>query len=282
MLAGHGLQVGILGDHRLGDDKLTDKIDESVELGRINPDQAGGASTGTRCNGRWERGRFGHNVRSRPWRDRGGRRDRDGLGCDCRSRRNGDGWCCGRRGGGRLLRCRQQATHVLDHRRHRQADLLANTRALDLCGHLVDESLEDVGPGKDRVDRPAVESVRAATGGVEQRFQLVGEPLDDGQLHHAGIALERVKGAKHGCQRIFVLRPLLEHEHALLDVLQQILRFRAEEPHEFAIGVIRENGEEFRDSRRMGLRGRGCRSHRCPFGLAADGLAADGLAADGL
>ena len=114
--------------------------------------------------------------------------------------------------------------------------------------------------------------MRAATSAVEQRLQFVGEPLDDGQLHHAGVSLERVEGAKHGRQRVCVLRTLLEHEHALFDVLQQILRLGAEEPHELAIGVIREDGEELRGSRRAGRRGRGLRPGLRRLGLRCDGL----------
>ena len=124
--------------------------------------------------------------------------------------------------------------------------------------------------------------MRAATSAVEQRLQFVGEPLDDGQLHHAGVSLKRVEGAKHGRERVGVLRPLFEHEHALLDVLQQILRLGAEEPHELAIGVTREDGEELRGRGRAGRRGRGLRPGLRHLGLRGDGLRGDGLRGDGL
>jgi hypothetical protein len=77
----------------------------------------------------------------------------------------------------------------------------------------------------------------AAAGGIEHRLQLMGELLEHHQLHHPDVPLERMERPEERVEGGGVGRVNLEDEHALLDVLQQILGLCTEDLEHLGIGV---------------------------------------------
>ena len=127
--------------------------------------------------------------------------------------------------------------HVVDQLRDRQVNGPPGVDAGDLIRELGDESLEDVGAGKNHRDRFAHEPVFPAPGGVEHRLQLMGELLEHHELHHPDVPLERVERPEEGVEGGGISGIDLENEHPLLDVLQQILGLCTEDLEHLGIGV---------------------------------------------
>jgi hypothetical protein len=99
-------------------------------------------------------------------------------------------------------------------------------------------------PAPASCDRFPAELKRAAAGRVEERLEFVGELLQHHQLHHPHVAFERVEGTKHGVDRGRVFGIRLEDEHALLDVLKEVLRLGAEQLQHFGIAVANRDLDE--------------------------------------
>ena len=172
--------------------------------------------------GRGGRGRGGRGWRTMGW---GGLDSRRGCGHRLRSR-GGCGWN-GRSGAGQAF-ASQQGMHILDQLGDRQGNLPARLHAADLLRKLRHKSLEDVGAGQNHGDRIAAELIRATAGRIEHRFEFVRELLQHIELHHPDVALERVKRPEERIDRGGIGRIHFQHQHALLDVLQEILRLSAE------------------------------------------------------
>ena len=129
---------------------------------------------------------------------------------------------------GRTRRGGEDRGNGRENRGHGQAQGAARAAPLDLPCHLGHEPVECIRGSEDDVDRLAIEDAVAAAGRVEQRLDVVGEPLHRRELQDPGVALERVEGPKHGGKRVGIAGILLQHEHALLDAAEQILRILAE------------------------------------------------------
>ena len=197
----------------------------------IKPSRAGGRLAMRSLS----RGRGGRGWRTMGW---GGLDSRRGCGRRLRCR-GGCGWN-GRGGAGQAF-ASQQGMHILDQLGDRQGDLPARLHAADLLRKLRHKSLEDVGAGQNHGDRIAAELIGATAGRIEHRFEFVRELLQHIELHHPDVALERVKRPEERIDRGGIGRIHFQHQHALLDVLQEILRLGAEQLQHLGIGIGRHN-----------------------------------------
>ena len=131
--------------------------------------------------------------------------------------------------------------HILDQLGNRQRNLPPRLHAADLLRKLRHKSLEDVGAGQNHGDRIAAELVGATAGRIEHRFEFVRELLQHIELHHPDVALERVKCPEERIDRGGIGRIHFQHQHSLLDVLQEILRLGTEQLQHLGIGIGRHN-----------------------------------------
>ena len=184
----------------------------------------------------------------------GGRDRRSGLRGGLRLRssmrlRNGLRLRSGRH---RLHRCRrlgsrsfrtsgEEGVYVMNQLRDRQIDRSSGIDPGDLIGELANESLEDVGASEDHRDRVASELVIAPPGGIEHRLQLMSELLEHHELHHPDVPLERMERPEERVEGGGIGRVDFEDEHALLDVLEQILGLGAEQLEHLQIGIGRDD-----------------------------------------
>ena len=276
MGAGDRLELGILHDHRLRDDQLTDEIDEAVELDGVDADDARpddrrrGLLTGGlflrhrrgndgrwRCHGRFAAGGLGFAGRSGGGKNGGKIGFNGGRDRRWRRRSRGSNWSVrsGRRverGRHRLHGCRREGSwsrrtsgeegvNIMDQLRDRQVDRSPGFDPGDLVGELGHEPLEDIGAGENDRDRIASKLVLPTPSGIEHRFQLMGELLENEELHHPDVPLERVERPEERVEGGGVGRIDLQDEHPLLDVLEEILGFGAEQLKHLQIGIRRDD-----------------------------------------
>jgi len=69
----------------------------------------------------------------------------------------------------------------------------------------------------------------------------MGELLENEELHHPDVSLERVKRPEERVEGVGVGRIDLENEHPLLNVLEEILGFGAEQLEHLRIGIRRND-----------------------------------------
>ncbi len=112
--------------------------------------------------------------------------------------------------------------------------------------HFGDRPRHEVGRGEHDVDRIPIEPAAAPPGGVEQRFHLVGQPLEDDQPHHGGVALERMEATKQRGQGLTVIGSRLERHRRLLDLGEQFFGFGGKEPHHLRVGAGGQYGHRLK------------------------------------
>ena len=129
----------------------------------------------------------------------------------------------------------------VDHPLHGKRDGSPDVAAIGLARGLGDEPAEDVGTREDDVDRAAIQTQRTPSRGIEQRLDLVRESLEHDHLHHRRVALERVERPEDRRDRVGIVGLALQHQDALFDVPQELLRLGAEERHELEVHPVREH-----------------------------------------
>ena len=131
--------------------------------------------------------------------------------------------------------------NIMDQLRDWQVDRSPGIDSGDLVGKLGHEPLENVGAGENDRDRIASKLILPPPGGIEHRFQLMGESLENEELHHPDVPLERVKRPEERVEGGGIGRIDLQDEHPLLDVLKEILGFSAEQLEHLRIGIGRDD-----------------------------------------
>ena len=111
-------------------------------------------------------------------------------------------------------------------------------RALELGADFAGEVLERVPAGENEVNDLRGDAQLRAARRIEERLQVVRQVPQRVQVQKTGAALQRVEGAKDGIDRVGIGGILLQHQHALLDVLQQFVGFAVEFAKQ--LGIVRQ------------------------------------------
>ena len=157
----------------------------------------------------------------------------------------------------------QRGSHALPERPGRDHDGIAGLHALELGADFVRELLERVPAGENELNDRRGDTQLGAARRIEERLQVVRQVPQRVQVKKTGAALQGVEGAKDGVDRIGIRGVLLQHQHALLDVLQQFLGFAVEFAEQ--LGIFRQvqaDARVIRD-RLPGRRFGGSRSRVC-------------------
>ena len=84
---------------------------------------------------------------------------------------------------------------------------------------------QGVAAAQDELDDGPIDGELVLTREVEQGFQHVRQFVDGKKIQETRAAFESVERPKYRVQRLGVARVVLQHEHALLDVVQVLARF---------------------------------------------------------
>ena len=104
-----------------------------------------------------------------------------------------------------------------------------------LTVNLIEKFFEDIASAQDQFDDGAVDDELVLAGKVEERLEDVGEAVDGDEIEKTGAALESVERAENSIQGLGIVRPVLEHEDALLDVIEVFAGFVDEFAEKFGI-----------------------------------------------
>ena len=225
-----GLNVPVLHHHGLRDHQLAHEVDEAVQLERIYLHRAtrGGDRRAVlgfvgrgllgRCGSGFGRRSGGTEIRN--WRRRSNRsRRRRRLGLGEIHRRRWGNWL-GDHGGGDDWRTSLSRAHAGDEFAGIEVDAATGALSGQLSVHLLHKLPQQVGALQNEVDDRRRDDEPLLAGLAQQRLQLVREVLDRREIEKARAALERVERAEDGVQRVGVRRVILQHQHAVFDVLQ--------------------------------------------------------------
>ena len=116
-------------------------------------------------------------------------------------------------------------------------DLIGQVARLQRHGNLLHLGLQRVAAAEEFGDDRGIEQELLAAGEVEQRFHFMRELVHRHELQEAGIALEGMKGAKNGIERLGMIRLLVEDEQRRLDLLKVINRLGIKFREQLAVFV---------------------------------------------
>ena len=235
----HAAQRGILLDHGLDDDQLTDHVDQVVQLPGVHLDgiHLHGFDLHGRCRSR------GLGCRRRS----GGRsgRYRDGtrplLGEQGRTvvfghSRAGRGWT---RRPGRLQDNRRSSGNHGFHLRHQLTAFNRGVRGrltVDALLQAVNHGRHDIDGFQDDVDLGMADGVFARASQIEEVLNPVSHFLDTRDAQRPGIALDRVERPEQIVQELDVAGCSFERQHRRLDRSEVVERLGEEHARKFRIG----------------------------------------------
>ena len=156
-------------------------------------------------------------------------------------------------------------------------DRSAEEPGADLLLDRIDKLAQAVTTGQDQFDHTPLDRQFPPAGRIEQGFQTMGQILDRDETQKASAPFEGVKGSEHLIEGVPMVGGLLQDQHSLFDLGQEIPAFVAEFVEQFQVIVCRDREGRFAgfsiwslDGERiqlalgpvrvlsLGLRGRGC------------------------